>query len=72
MSNAKAQSDVIDIQVENQGSLFTFEALTDEANEWMEQHIPEDATWFGARLIVEHRYARDLANGMIGDGLCVR
>jgi hypothetical protein len=28
--------------------------------------------YFAGSLAVEHRYARDLANGMIGDGLVVR
>lgn len=58
-----------DVQVENHGSIFLFEPLTEDAHEWIEEHIPEDATWWAGRLAVEHRFARDVAAGMLGDGL---
>ena len=58
-----------DVQVENHGTIFTFELLTEPAREWVEDYIPEDAMWMGGRLCVEHRFARDVANGMLGDGL---
>lgn len=63
-----------DVRVERDGpmaSLFLFFPLTCAATDWIEEHIPEDATWFGAGLVVEHRYAEDIALGMLADGLRV-
>jgi len=61
-----------DVQVTREpgGSLFLFCPLTCAATDWIEEHVPE-ATWFGASIVVEHRYAEDLALGMLADGLRV-
>lgn len=73
-----AVSEVIDIQVTREGgSLFLFYPLTDLGRSWLDENIynggsPEDVTTFGNALVVEHRYALDLAEGMINDGLVVR
>jgi hypothetical protein len=42
--------------------------LTAEAKEWINEHI-HDALWFGSALVVEHRYAWGLAQGMRDAGL---
>lgn len=60
-----------DVQVANHGSLFLFDLLTEGAREWAEIHIPEDATWWAGQLVIEPRYAGDVARGMLGDGLKV-
>lgn len=52
-----------DVQVENHGSIFLFRPLTDEARTWLVEHT--DGQWFGGALAVEHRYAADLANGIL-------
>jgi hypothetical protein len=59
----------VDIRVRNEGSLFLFEAHTLAAKEWINLHIPADATFWCGSLVVEPRYARDLATGMQEDGL---
>jgi hypothetical protein len=56
-----------DVRVENCGSLFLFRPLTNAAQEWLEEHT--DGLWFGGALAVEPRYALDLAQGMLDDGL---
>jgi squalene cyclase len=43
--------------------------LTLRAKEWIDEHVQNDAQWFGYALIVEHRYAWGLAQGMKDDGL---
>jgi hypothetical protein len=58
-----------DVQVRNEGSLFLFEAHTLAAKEWINLHIPAEATFWYGSLVVEPRYARDLATGMQEDGL---
>jgi hypothetical protein len=62
----------LDVHVVNHGSLFAFELLTAEAREWVEQNVSEDAQFFAGALMVEPRYAMNLANGMMVDGLEVR
>ncbi len=58
----------LDVLVTNHGTLFTFEPRTDDARTWIADHVGE-ATWIGGALVVEHRYAHDLAAGMRGAGL---
>ena len=60
-----------DVEVAREGGLFLFALHTDAARTWVEEHVSDDATWFGDRLVVEHGYARDLAQGMLDDGLRV-
>lgn len=64
-----AQSDTPDVLVTFDGSLFLFEPRTDAAREWLEEHT--DGQWWGGALVVEHRYAHDLASGLKQDGLVV-
>ena len=62
----------IDVQVENEGSIFMFHVLTDAAREWVNENVGlESWQWLGNAFTVEHRYAQDLAEGMQDDGLTV-
>jgi hypothetical protein len=65
----KAAPATVDILISNEGSIFMFYPQTDEGREWLEEHT--DGTWFGGRLAVEGRYVRDLAEGILEDGLSV-
>jgi hypothetical protein len=58
-----------DVLVENHGSLYLMWPQTDSAQEWIDEHIPEDAQWFGSALVIEPRYVEDVAHGMMEDGL---
>jgi hypothetical protein len=58
-----------DVLVNNVGTLYTFCPLTLRAKEWIDEHVNDDAQWFGYALVVEHRYAWGLAQGMTSDGL---
>lgn len=58
-----------DCTVEQCGGLFIFRPVSAAAWEWIADNVPEDATWYAGGLVVEQRYARELADGMIGDGL---
>ena len=60
---------IVDFIVQNEGSIFLFTPLSAKAAQWIGEHVQPDATWFGDALVVEHRYARDLAEGMKGAGL---
>jgi hypothetical protein len=61
-----------DVLVNNAGTLFTFCPLTARAKEWIAEHVQSDAQWFGNALVVEHRYAWGLAQGMKDEGLVLQ
>lgn len=60
-----------DVTVTNEGSIFIFHLHTDNAVDWIEKNVA-DPVWFHGNLAVERRYARDLADGMLNDGLSVQ
>jgi hypothetical protein len=59
----------IDVNVSNHGGIFLFRPATTRGCTWLEENT--EGTWFADALVVEHRYARDLADGMLADGLRV-
>jgi hypothetical protein len=61
-----------DVLVNNVGSLYTFCPLTLRAKEWIDEHVQDDAQWFGYVLVVEHRFAWGLAEGMKDAGLVLQ
>ena len=69
LHSPQKQSVTPDVLVNNVGTLYTFCPLTLRAKEWIDEHVQDDAQWFGHALIVEHRYAWGLAQGMKDDGL---
>ncbi len=67
------ESVTIDVHVENEGSIFVFTPMTPAAREWVDDNVhSEPWQWTGASLCVDHRFARDLAQGMLTDGLNVQ
>lgn len=58
-----------DVRVDNQGTIFLFHLQTEVANDWVGEHVQDDAQYWGGALVVEHRYAMDLADGMLDAGL---
>jgi hypothetical protein len=58
-----------DVLVSDEGTLFLFFPLTPRARQWIDANVQSDATWFGNALVVEHRYAWSLGQGMKDAGL---
>lgn len=69
---AKKLPDPIDVQVINAGGIYLFRPYTEEAKAWIAENTDPDAQWFANGLVVEHRFAEDLAAGMQKDGLIVK
>jgi hypothetical protein len=58
-----------DVSVRNEGTVFLFCPLTARAKKWIDEHVQSYAQWFGNALVVEHRLAWGLAEGMKDEGL---
>ena len=69
MSLSQSVHVVPDFLVRNEGTLFLFCPLTTRAKRWIDKHVQSDALWFGSALVVEHRFALGLAEGMKDAGL---
>jgi hypothetical protein len=56
-----------DIRIQNEGTIFLFTPISDEAIEWWETHVEEGMTYCGAN-VVEHRPAAAIIDGLIEAG----
>jgi hypothetical protein len=62
-----------DVLVRNEGTVFLFCPLTSQGKEWVSENVhSEPRQWFGDVLVVEHRFAWGLAQGMKDAGLVLR
>jgi hypothetical protein len=58
-----------DVSIENHFTLFLFRLNTRAASDWVSENVQPDAQFLGDALVVEPRYVRELAVGMIAGGL---
>jgi hypothetical protein len=61
-----------DVLASPEGSIWLFHLMSPRAEWWAAENVEPDAQWFAGALVVEHRYAHNLAQGMADDGLHVR
>ena len=62
----------LDVQVDDEGTVFLFTPISQVAKEWVQQHVVlENWQWLGGSFAVDHRFALPLAEGMAQDGLRV-
>ena len=60
-----------DLIFTDHGSLTLLRAGTPAGEEWIKDHIPDDAmTWCGA-IVIEPRYVGDILAGAADDGLTI-
>ncbi len=72
MAKSAAAKPAPDVHVGNHGSIFTFEPRSAAAREWIADNVQSESwQWIGGALSVDHRYAQDLAQGMLDAGLVV-
>ena len=60
-----------DIQINNHSSILIFVPRTETGMEWMHENLPSSAMRWAGGIVVEPRYAADIVNGAIEDGLQV-
>ena len=70
-TSGSSPTQIVDFYVENHGSVFLLRPVTPAADSWVNEHIPEDAQYFGNAVVVEHRYIADIVQGIQNDGLAV-
>lgn len=61
-----------DLLVETHGGIYLFRPRSQAGRQWLHDHAPEDAQWFGLALVVEHRFANDWCINAMNEGLKVR
>jgi hypothetical protein len=61
-----------DFRLDNHGSIYLLTPLTPAADDWVNEHLPDDLTTFGPGIAVEHRYIAPIVEGIIDDGLTVK
>jgi hypothetical protein len=60
-----------DFSVLNQSSIFLLTPNSESAKEWVDENIDSEAMWWGNSVVVEHRYIRDIVDGLLNDGFTV-
>lgn len=62
-----------DFLLDNHGSVCILNAITPDAAQWVDDHLPDDALcWGPVGTVIEPRYVGDIVQGVINDGLVVR
>ncbi len=71
MSNQ--QNKMPDIVVRDQGTVVMFTPTSKVGRDWIQENVQsDDWQWMGRSLVVDHRYAQGLIDGMQRDGLSGR
>ena len=60
-----------DFAVSDEGSIVVLSPLNDLAEEWINEHIPEDAPVWGAGIAIERNYFPAIEQGIYNDGLAL-
>lgn len=61
---------MFDFDITNHGSIWAFVPLTEAADEWWSDNVGDDGgLMLGNAYAVEHRYAPDILEGLLADGL---
>jgi hypothetical protein len=59
----------MDFRINNHGTIYLLFLNTPEAQEWVEEHLPEDRQTLGEAIAVEHGCIENIATGMLEAGL---
>jgi hypothetical protein len=62
----------VDFELSGGGTVYLLRPVSQAGHHWVEERLPDDATWFDGAVVVEHRYIRPIIGGAISDGLVVQ
>ena len=65
---ALVSDEAFDFQINDQGTLVLVRPCTAAAKVWIDENVQKDAQAFCGAVVVEHRYARDLIEGILAAG----
>ena len=60
-----------DFRLTNHGTIFLLLPLNATAEDWLTEHISEDAQYLGNAVAIEHRFVADITTGIEADGLTI-
>lgn len=60
-----------DFRFANHGSIAILTPLTEVADEWVAEHLPDDAMRWAGGVAIEPRYVEPILEGLQGDGLAI-
>lgn len=63
---------VPDYVIRNEGSLYLFSPQNQAAEVHLRDNVSPESMWFGNALVVEHRYAPELARALAEEGYIVQ
>lgn len=63
---------VPDVEVRDEGSIVLLTPISDAGRGWVDENLElESWQWYAGGVAIDHRYADDIIEGMVGDGLLV-
>ena len=62
---------ISDFDVQDCGSIILLRAISAEANDWADAHLPEDVQHFAGATVIERRYFGDIYAGIVDAGLTI-
>jgi hypothetical protein len=60
-----------DFRVDDHGSIVLITPITDAAEAWVDENLPDSAMTFGSAVVIEPRYVGPILEGISADGLTV-
>lgn len=60
-----------DFTFTNHGTIGLLDPLTPDAEAWCVEHLPDDCQMLGDAYAIEPRFASDIIEGIVNDGLAL-
>lgn len=60
---------MVDFTATNHGSIITLQPHTANAQDWCDEHLPEDVQMFGHAYVIEPRYYAPIAEAIVCAGM---
>lgn len=61
-----------DFALTNHGNIFILDAESDDAREWADEHLPDDAqTWGVSGTVIDQHCIESIVDGIQADGLTI-
>lgn len=59
-----------DFEVNDEGTIVQIIPVSQTAKDWIDENVESEGwQWLGRALCIDHRYAEDIIDGMLSEGL---